>query len=54
MSLREKLWPAVSQTLAANGGSNGIVQVTSTSGYYSGQLVTLQGAALTALECKVL
>ena len=54
MALLEKLWQSASQALTADGTANGVAQVTSTSGFYSGQLVEVKGTALATLSLKVL
>ncbi len=54
MALLEKLWPAVSAVLTADGDVTGVLSVATTSGFYSGQLVELKATGLDALQLKVL
>lgn len=54
MALLEQLWPAVTQSLTADGDATGILTVGSTSGFYSGQLVQVTATGLAVLNLKVL
>lgn len=53
MSAYDRFWPQASATLTANGGSNGIVSVTSTTGFYSLQEIVLTATGVSPLEGEV-